>query len=43
VRLHSQPLLENLKNSFERRFPDIIFPEIPRGVIILEFEIILPG
>jgi len=31
VRLHSQPLLENLKRSFERRFPDIVFPEIPKG------------
>ena len=30
VKLHSQPLLEDLKTSFEKRFPDINFPEIPK-------------
>ncbi len=29
VKLHSQPILENLKKSFEKRFPQINFPEIP--------------
>lgn len=32
IRLHSQPLLESLKESFERRYPQISFPEIPRRV-----------
>jgi len=37
VKLHSQPLLEGLKTSFERRYPDIVFPEIPqRGQFELE-------
>jgi len=29
IRLHSQPLLEELKESFERRFPGVVFPPIP--------------
>ncbi|EAR93244.2 DNA-directed RNA polymerase (macronuclear) [Tetrahymena thermophila SB210] len=37
VKLHSQPLLEDLKASFERRYPNIEFPEIPnRGLLDLE-------
>jgi DNA-directed RNA polymerase len=37
IRLHSQPLLENLKESFVTRFPQIDFPEIPaRGEFRLE-------
>jgi len=28
IKLHGQPLLENLKESFERRFPQISFPDI---------------
>ncbi|EGR33869.1 hypothetical protein IMG5_034000 [Ichthyophthirius multifiliis] len=37
VKLHSQPLLEDLRNSFQRRFPTIDFPEIPkRGELNLE-------
>jgi len=30
IKLHGQPLLENLKESFERRFPQISFPDIPK-------------
>lgn len=30
VRLHSMPLLEELKKSLERRYPLIDFPEIPK-------------
>ena len=29
VQLYSQPLLEELKESFELRYPDIIFPDVP--------------
>ena len=29
VYLHSQPLLENLRESLSARYPDIIFPEVP--------------
>jgi DNA-directed RNA polymerase len=37
INLHSQPILENLKKSFERRFPQITFPDIPeRGTFDLE-------
>eukprot|EP00761_Pharyngomonas_kirbyi_P003872 gb/GECH01003876.1/.p1 GENE.gb/GECH01003876.1/~~gb/GECH01003876.1/.p1 ORF type:complete len:918 (+),score=223.69 gb/GECH01003876.1/:1-2754(+) len=30
VELHSQPLLETLLESFQRRYPDIQFPDVPR-------------
>ena len=37
VRLHSQPLLEELRESFVKRYPEVIFPEIPeRGGFDLE-------
>ncbi|CAD8112182.1 unnamed protein product [Paramecium primaurelia] len=37
VRLHSQPLLEDLRDSFQRRFPHLEFPPIPeRGQFDLE-------
>jgi len=37
IKLHGQPLLENLKDSFERRYPQITFPDIPtRGDFDLE-------
>lgn len=29
VKLHSQPLLENLLNNFEERYPHNTFPEVP--------------
>ena len=46
MKLHSQPLLEGLKTSFERRYPDIVFPEIPQRVywiINLEFLMFFIG
>lgn len=37
VRLHSEPLLEDLRNSFMRRYPEAEFPPIPeRGEFNLE-------
>lgn len=37
VDLYSQPLLEELKETFELRYPDIIFPDLPqRGDLDLE-------
>jgi len=29
IRLHQEPLLENLRESFQRRFPHINFPPVP--------------
>lgn len=29
VHLHSQPLLENLRDSLMIRYPDLVFPELP--------------
>lgn len=29
IKLHSMPLLENLKNEFEQRMPGVTFPDIP--------------
>ncbi|KRX08397.1 hypothetical protein PPERSA_08596 [Pseudocohnilembus persalinus] len=37
VKLYSEPLLENLLKSFQKRYPDIDFPKIPeRGKLDLE-------
>lgn len=37
IKLHSEPLLENLKASFELRFPGVRFPDLPeRGAFDLE-------
>lgn len=30
VHLHSQPLLENLKESFEMRYPHLTFRDVPK-------------
>jgi DNA-directed RNA polymerase len=30
IRLHSEPILENLKRSFEVRYPELSFPVIPK-------------
>lgn len=30
IRLHSEPLLENLKRSLENRYPNLEFPDIPQ-------------
>ena len=36
VELYSQPLLEELKESFEMRYPDLTFPDLPeKGVLNL--------
>lgn len=29
VKLHDQPLLENLRSSFEIRYPHLTFPPVP--------------
>jgi|JI6StandDraft_1071083.scaffolds.fasta_scaffold02813_19 DNA-directed RNA polymerase len=34
IRLHKEPLLENLRESFQRRYPDKNFPPIPARVQI---------
>eukprot|EP00743_Colponemidia_sp_Colp-15_P004738 GILK01005103.1.p1 GENE.GILK01005103.1~~GILK01005103.1.p1 ORF type:complete len:1028 (-),score=159.11 GILK01005103.1:222-3236(-) len=31
IHLHSQPLLEELRESFVQRFPDVDFPPLPKG------------
>lgn len=37
IKLHSEPLLENLKRSLEIRYPNLKFPDIPqRGDFNLE-------
>lgn len=37
VDLYSQPLLERLKESWEKRYPDLVFPDLPqRGNLNLE-------
>ncbi|KAG0631342.1 hypothetical protein M758_1G245900 [Ceratodon purpureus] len=37
VELYSKPVLENLLKSFQERFPDLVFPEVPtRGDLDLE-------
>jgi DNA-directed RNA polymerase, mitochondrial len=30
IRLHSEPLLENFRQSLQNRFPELEFPDIPR-------------
>jgi DNA-directed RNA polymerase len=30
IKLHSEPLLENFKQSLENRFPELEFPQIPQ-------------
>lgn len=32
IKMHEEPLLERLRESFSRRFPEISFPEIPPRV-----------
>jgi DNA-directed RNA polymerase len=32
VRLHSRPLLEELKAEFEAHFPRLVFPDVPERV-----------
>jgi DNA-directed RNA polymerase len=37
VKLHSEPLLENLQQSFSERYPHSKFPDVPeRGTFDLE-------